>query len=307
MHQGGQGVRGVGDQLADGGVGGVATWRRRAVGVRCRLRCRRHEVGSVRRRSGWVRDHVESFQPAPGSDRLANLCRVTQTRWHRCCCCRESATRSTATRTAVDALLGNRTLRRRSADVSAESSLRGAWASAWLSGAAASAGRGAVRGRGRRPDRARGAARVRRHRVADRHLDPRAAPGAGPAARAGRGRPRDRPRHAGAAASGQCRRRRLDTLAGVLSTTRRRRSSWQRSCTASCLTLDAFAPASGVVARVAVRLTLIERGLDPKSLVVDRGRPPRTAERSTTAAAVPIATGTPEGIASWIATAQTPS
>src|SRR4051812_43523053 len=31
-------------------------------------------------------------------------------------------------------LLANRTLRRRSADVSAESSLRGAWASAWLSG-----------------------------------------------------------------------------------------------------------------------------------------------------------------------------
>lgn len=38
------------------------------------------------------------------------------------------------TRTAVDALLGNRTLRRRSADVSAESALRGAWASAWLAG-----------------------------------------------------------------------------------------------------------------------------------------------------------------------------
>ena len=36
---------------------------------------------------------------------------------------------------AVDALLGNRTLRRRSPDVSAESSLRGAWASAWLAGA----------------------------------------------------------------------------------------------------------------------------------------------------------------------------
>ncbi|MDT4921916.1 MAG: hypothetical protein QOI15_2818, partial [Pseudonocardiales bacterium] len=38
------------------------------------------------------------------------------------------------TRTAVDALLGNRVLRRRSADVSAESALRGAWASAWLAG-----------------------------------------------------------------------------------------------------------------------------------------------------------------------------
>src|SRR3954453_11925859 len=36
-------------------------------------------------------------------------------------------------RAAVDTLLGNRVLRRRSADVSAESALRGAWASAWLS------------------------------------------------------------------------------------------------------------------------------------------------------------------------------
>jgi hypothetical protein len=31
--------------------------------------------------------------------------------------------------------------------------------------------------------------------------------------------------------------------------------------------LDAFAPASGVVARAAARLILIDRGLDPKSLV----------------------------------------
>ena len=43
-----------------------------------------------------------------------------------------------AARAAVDALLGNRALRRRSADVSAESSLRGAWASAVLAGADAS-------------------------------------------------------------------------------------------------------------------------------------------------------------------------
>jgi hypothetical protein len=34
------------------------------------------------------------------------------------------------------------------------------------------------------------------------------------------------------------------------------------------LSLDLFAPASGIVARVATRLTLVERGLDPKSLVV---------------------------------------
>jgi len=34
------------------------------------------------------------------------------------------------------------------------------------------------------------------------------------------------------------------------------------------LSLDLFAPVSGIVARVATRLTLVERGLDPKSLVV---------------------------------------
>ena len=36
---------------------------------------------------------------------------------------------------------------------------------------------------------------------------------------------------------------------------------------AEILSLDAFAPVSGVVARAAARLTLIDRGLDPKSLV----------------------------------------
>src|SRR4051794_35240838 len=40
-----------------------------------------------------------------------------------------------AARTAVDGVLNHRALRRRSADVSAESSLRGAWISAQLSGA----------------------------------------------------------------------------------------------------------------------------------------------------------------------------
>jgi hypothetical protein len=37
---------------------------------------------------------------------------------------------------------------------------------------------------------------------------------------------------------------------------------------AELLFVDLFPPASGIVARVATRLTLVERGLDPKSLVV---------------------------------------
>jgi hypothetical protein len=65
------------------------------------------------------------------------------------------------------------------------------------------------------------------------------------------------------------------------------------------LSLDAFAPASGVVARVAVRLTLIDRGLDPKSLVVvEAGH--RELRALYDAALAAYRTGTPDGIAQWL-------
>ena len=170
-----------------------------------------------------------------------------------------------AARAAVDALLGNRVLRRRSADVSAESSLRGAWASAVLSGvdvtladvrSGAAADRpvvqGALRAQAAIPALADTWTRAPRQALARLHalaaadlVDARCA---GPADRAAR--------------SGSTRWRRC-------SPPPRRRPSWSpASSTASCVSLDAFAPSSGVVARTAVRLTLIERGLDPKSLVV---------------------------------------
>ena len=61
---------------------------------------------------------------------------------------------------------------------------------------------------------------------------------------------------------------RLDALAAVLAETSAPAVVVAAIVHGEILSLDAFTPASGVVARAAVRLTLIERGLDLKSLVV---------------------------------------
>ena len=61
---------------------------------------------------------------------------------------------------------------------------------------------------------------------------------------------------------------RLDTLAGVLAATTAPAVVVAAIVHAEVLALDAFAPVSGIVARAAARLVLIDRGLDPKSLVV---------------------------------------
>jgi hypothetical protein len=92
---------------------------------------------------------------------------------------------------------------------------------------------------------------------------------------------------------------RLDTLAGVLGQTSAPAVVVAAIVHGELLTLDAFAPASGVVARVAVRLTLIERGLDPKSLVVVEAGHRELGEEYDEAAAA-YSTGTPAGIARWI-------
>jgi hypothetical protein len=168
------------------------------------------------------------------------------------------------TRTAVDSLLGNRVLRRRSADVSAESSLRGAWASAWLAGVETELDdvrnglgldepvlQGALRAQsaiGALADtwtRAPRQALARLHALAAADLtDPDAL-----------GRP-----------AGDT--RRLDTLVDVLGMTSAPAVVVAGVVHAELLSVDLFPPASGIVARVATRLTLVERGLDPKSLVV---------------------------------------
>ncbi|MEO6886979.1 MAG: oxidoreductase [Jatrophihabitantaceae bacterium] len=202
------------------------------------------------------------------------------------------------TRASVDALIGNRTLRRSSADVSAESSLRGAWASAWLAGAehpledvrsGAAADdpvvQGALRVQAAIPTltdtwtRAPRQALARLHALAAADLvsDPEAL-----------GRPAP-----GAA-------QRLDILAAVLATTSAPAIVVAAIVHGELLSLDAFAPASGVVARVAVRLTLIERGLDPKSLVViEAGH--RELGSAYEAALTGYRNGTPDGLAAWIA------
>ena len=204
-----------------------------------------------------------------------------------------------ATRDAVDALLEHRVLRRRSVDVSAESSLRGAWASAQLagadhpladvrSGAAASdpVVQGALRAQSaigtltdtwtRAPRQA--LARLHALAAADLVSDPDLL-----------GRPSSDPVVA----------QRLDTLAHVLGLTSAPAIVVAAVVHGELLSLDAFAPASGVVARAAVRLTLVERGLDPKSLVLVEAGHRELREQYATALDA-YRTGTPDGIAQWI-------
>lgn len=201
-----------------------------------------------------------------------------------------------ATRAAVDALLNHRALRRNSADVSAESSLRGAWASAWLSGAefpledvrsgsvasdpvvqGALRAQAAIGGLTDTWTKAPRQVLARLHALAAADLireDELGRPSVGTA-------------------------QRLDTLAAVLDVTQAPAVVVAAIVHGELLGLDAFVPSSGIVARVAARLTLIERGLDPKSLVcIEAGHRELADEYASALAA--YRTGTPEGIATWI-------
>jgi hypothetical protein len=200
------------------------------------------------------------------------------------------------TRAAVDALLANRVLRRRSGDVSAESALRGAWASAWLSGVERSLEdvrlglartdpvvQGALRAHGAVATLADIWPRAPRQALARLHA--LAAADLVDSDVLGRPDP---------AASD-----RLDTLAHVLEATSAPAVIIAGIVHGEILALDAFPPASGIVARVAVRLTLVDRGLDPKSLVVvEAGH--RELGDAYAAALAAYRTGTPEGIATWL-------
>jgi len=200
-------------------------------------------------------------------------------------------------RAAVDGLLANRTLRRRSADVSAESALRGAWASAVLSGddvtladvrlGAARADpvvQGALRAHAAVATLTDTWTHAPRHALARLH------------ALAAAGLVPDK-EELGRPAPGTA--ERMDTLAEVLALTSSPAVLVAGIVHGEVLGLDAFAPASGVVARAAVRLTLIERGLDPKSLVVvEAGHRELAGEYGPALAA--YRTGTPEGIAQWL-------
>jgi hypothetical protein len=205
-------------------------------------------------------------------------------------------------RAAVDTLLANRALRRRSADVSAESSLRGAWASAVLSGASvtlantrsgAAAGdpvvQGALRAQAALPalcdtwTHAPRQALARLHALSAADLTDSAVLG----------------RPSASASQPDTVAARLDTLAAVLAATAVPAVVVAAIVHGELLSLDAFAPTSGIVARAAVRLTLIERGLDPKSLVVvEAGH--RDLGAAYGAALDAYRTGTPDGVATWL-------
>jgi hypothetical protein len=68
---------------------------------------------------------------------------------------------------------------------------------------------------------------------------------------------------------------------------------------AELLTLRPFAGPAGVVARAAARLTLVGRGLDPRGLLaVEVGHHEREPEYVGASGA--YATGTPDGVRSWL-------
>ena len=200
-------------------------------------------------------------------------------------------------RQAVDGLLGHRVLRRRSADVSAESLLRGAWASAALAGSPATLAE--VRAGSADDPVLQGALRVSAalaglagtwpsaHRQALARLHALAARGLVDESELGRPRADREVAH------------RLDVLAEVLDRTTAPAVVIAAIVQAELLSLDAFPPSSGVVARAAGRLVLIERGLDPKSLVVPEvGQLELAAELDR--ALADYSAGTPEAVAAWI-------
>ena len=202
-----------------------------------------------------------------------------------------------SSRKAVDGVLGHRVLRRRSADVTAESLLRGAWASAVLAGSQATLEQ--VRAGEATDPIVQGALRVSvevailadtwsiAHRQVLARLHALAAADLSEQQVLGRPRPDREVAH------------RLDLLADVLSQTDAAAVVVAAVVQAELLCLDAFAPASGVVARAAARLTLITRGLDPKSLVAfEVGH--LAARDAMKAAIEEYRGGTPEAVAGWI-------
>ena len=204
-------------------------------------------------------------------------------------------------RQAVDGALSNRVLRRGGGSrVAGESSVRGAMAAAWLSGASVSlddvrAGtptaladplvQGALRAYGALGELTPAWGPAPRQALA--RLDVLA--GADLVEADALGTPRG-PRHVAA---------RLDTLAETLQTTSAPAVLVAAIVHAEVLSLDAFAPVSGIVARAAARLTLAARGLDPSSVVVvETGQRDREDEHAAALAA--YKSGAPDGVVRWV-------
>lgn len=217
-------------------------------------------------------------------------------------------------REAVDRLLAHRILRKRSPEVSAESGLRGARASAELEGVSAPledvraglSGDPIVQGALRVSTELGSLAGTWRHapRQALARLHALAAADSVDAADLGRPRPDDHasdPLKLGPPPSPAQVAARLDALSGLLTG----RTEAPAIVVAAIvhgelLTLRPFGRADGVVARAAARLTLIDRGLDPKSLIAPEvGHAELATEYRE--AIVGYAAGTPEGVTDWVA------
>jgi Fic family protein len=236
-------------------------------------------------------------------------------------------------RTAVDALLGHRVLRRGSAEVTAESALRGARASAELEGAGIELERlrGQLMGGGtvtlpskdeRGARVVQGAVRLHadlgqllvpwrhspRQALARLHVLAAADLVADPDA-LGRPRPAgvvpDDPVGLGAAPEPVEVAARLDGLARVLMT-----GTWAPAVVVAgvvhgeLMALRAFGTADGLVARAAARLVLVDRGLDPKAVSapevghLELGDGHGRGEYADALRA--YVSGRPEGVAAWL-------
>ncbi|MFE9246952.1 oxidoreductase [Nocardiopsis sp. NPDC006938] len=218
------------------------------------------------------------------------------------------------TRTLVDRLLGHRVLRRRSSDVSMESSLRGACASAALEGAEVSMDE--IRDGHVYDTRIKGALRVggelgtlvdtwpQAPRQALARLHTLAAADA--VAEEALGRPRlegervEDPLDLGSAPGAAEAAARLEGLYALLGA----RTTVPALVTSALvhgelMAIRPFGWGDGLVARAAERLTLVERGLDPKSLVTSElGH--QTLRDEYAPALRGYMAGTAEGVAAWV-------
>ncbi|MFI0449129.1 oxidoreductase [Actinomadura sp. 6N118] len=218
-------------------------------------------------------------------------------------------------RKAVDRLLGHRILRRRSAEVSTESALRGARASAALEGVPVTLDD--LRGGNSPTDPVvQGALRVSAElgslaetwRQAPRQVLARlhVLAAADAVDDADLGRPRGEgqgvkdvldlgePPSPAEVAS------RLDMLSGLLTGPTKAPAIVVAAVVhGELLTLRPFGWGDGIVARAAQRLTLVARGVDPKSLTAPEVGHAELADQYADALRA-YATGTPEGVATWI-------
>jgi Fic family protein len=225
-------------------------------------------------------------------------------------------------RKAVDRLLGHKILRRRSAEVSAESALRGARASAALEGTdvpldALRAGSPDSSGSSGGPDPVvQGSLRVSAEigvlagtwRQAPRQVLARlhvlaAADGVDADEL---GRPRSESQHStdvlklGPPPTPSEVAARLESLSGLLTQPTKAPALVVAALVhGELLALRPFGWGDGIVARAAERLTLVERGLDPKSLIAPEVGHAELADEYALALRGYLA-GSPEGVAAWI-------